>query len=265
MSLLCPYTPGIGTERCSVIRQKILFAIAIASIVSTFGLVPVRANSPDSAPTLAGNDRGTLLLHPILLTAPEQGLNGKKLEASIFRQLNTQKVLTLRLNDVERYYRKAESEAAWQFCELVIFRSKKYVESIAGRPRYRGGRLECWSNSAPGEDIWLYTFGQYQIPIKLVFKNGLCQQATEYSYTDDLAYQDWRAKQICRFAEGKTVKEILAHEGKPESFHHAPKISVSPIDSKPHSMSYETGLNTVAILTIENQRCTKAKVWQIMH
>lgn len=206
-----------------------------------------------------------MLLHPVLLTAPEQGLNGKKLEASIFRQLNTQKVLTLRLNDVERYYRKAESEAAWQFCELVIFRSKKYVESIAGRPRYRGGRLVCWSNSAPGEDIWLYAFGQCQIPIKLVFKNGLCQQATEYSYTDDLAYQDWRAKQICRFAEGKTVKQILAHEGKPESFHHAPKISVSPIDSKPHSMSYETGISTVAMLTIENQRCTKAKVWQIMH
>ena len=206
-----------------------------------------------------------MLFHPVLLTAPEQGLNGKKLEASIFRQLNTQKVLTLRLNDVERYYRKAESEAAWQFCELVRFRSKKYVESIAGRPRYRGGRLVCWSNSAPGEDIWLYTFGQCQIPIKLVFKNGLCQQATEYSYTDDLAYQDWRAKLICRFAEGKTVKQILAHEGKPESFHHAPKISVSPIDSKPHSMSYETGLNTVAILTIENQRCTNAKVWQILH
>lgn len=206
-----------------------------------------------------------MLFHPILLTAPEQGLNGKKLEAITFRKLNTQKVSTHRLYYVERYYRKAESEAAWQFCELVRFKSKKYIESIAGRPRYRGGRLVCWSNSAPGEDIWLYTFGQNQIPIKLVFKNGLCQQATEYSYTDDLAYQDWRAKQICRFAEGKTVKQILAHEGKPESFHHAPKISVSPIDSKPHTMGYETGLNTVAILTIENQRCTNAKVWQILH
>lgn len=206
-----------------------------------------------------------MLLYPILLTAPEQGLNGKKLEASIFRQLNTQKVLTLRLNDVERYYRKAESEAAWQFCELVIFRSKKYVESIAGRPRYRGGRLVCWSNSAPGEDNWLYTFGQCQIPIKLVFKKGLCQQATEYSYTDDLAYQDWRAKQICSFAEGKTVKQILAHEGKPNSSHKDPEISALPINSKPHSMGYETGISTVAMLTIENQRCTKAKVWQIMH
>ncbi len=254
-----------GRSCLVLVRQKILVAIAIASIVSTFGRVPVCAKSPDRASNLAGNDRGTLLLHPILLTAPEQGLNGKKLEASIFRQLNTQKVLTLRLYDVERYYRKAESEAAWQFCELVIFRSKQYVESIAGRPRYRGGRLVCWSKSAPGEDIWLYTFGQCQIPIKLVFKNGLCQQATEYSYTDDLAYQDWRAKQICRFAKGKTVKQILAHEGKPESFHHAPKISVLPIDSKPYSMSYETGLSTVAILTIENQRCTNAKVWQILH
>lgn len=206
-----------------------------------------------------------MLFHPILLTAPEQGLNGKKLEPSTFRQLSNQKVLTLRLYDAERYYRKAESEAAWQFCELVRFRSKQFIESIAGRPRYRGGRLVCWSNSAPGEDIWLYTFGQSQIPIKLVFKKDLCQQATEYSYTDDLAYQDWRAEQICRFAEGKTVKQILAHEGKPESFHHDPKISVPPIDSKSHSISYETGLNTVAILTIENQRCTKAKVWQIMH
>lgn len=206
-----------------------------------------------------------MLLHPILLTAPEQGLNGKKLEASIFRQLNTQKVLTLRLYDVERYYRKAESEAAWQFCELVRFRSKKYVESIAGRPRYRGGRLVCWSNSAPGEDIWLYTFGQCQIPIKLVFKKGLCQQATEYSYPDDLVYQNWRAKQICSFAEGKTVKQILAHEGKPDSFHYDPKVLVSLIGSKSHMMSYETGLNTVAMLTIENQRCTKAKVLGMWH
>jgi len=248
-----------------LVRQKILVAIAIASIVSTFGLVPVCAKSPDPAPKLAGNDQDTFEFHPILFTLPEHGLNGKKLEASIFRQLNTQKVLTLRLYDVERYYRKAECEAAWQFCELVRFRSKEYIESIAGRPRYRGGRLVCWSNSAPGDDIWLYTFGQCQIPIKLVFKNGLCQQATEYSYTDDLVYQNWRAKQICRFAEGKTVKQILAHEGKPESFHHDPKISVPPIDTKPHSMSYETGLNTVAILTIENQRCTKAKVLGILH
>lgn len=192
-------------------------------------------------------------------------MNGKKLEASTFRKLNTQKVLTHSLYYVERYYRKAESEAAWQFCEFVRFKSKNYIESIAGRPRYRGGRLVCWSNSAPGEDIWLYTFGQCQIPIKLVFKNGLCQQATEYSYPDDLVYQNWRAKQICSFAEGKTVKQILAHEGKPDSFHHDPKASVSLIGSKSHMMSYETGLNTVAMLTIENQRCTKAKVLGMWH
>ena len=155
------------------------------------------AKSPDSPSSLTGNVRDALEFHPILLTAPEHGLNGKKLGANTFRQLNTQKVLTHRLYYVERYYRKAESEAAWQFCELVRFKSKKFIESVAGRPRYRGGRLVCWSNSAPGEDIWLYTFGQCQIPIKLIFKNGLCQQATVYSYTDDLAYQEWRG---CKFA-----------------------------------------------------------------
>lgn len=239
--------------------------MAFALLNGPSGLLPARADSPVCPVVKKRTTLTEVEHHPVLHTLPWKGLNGKRLKASTFRQLNAEKTLTNYLVITERYYGQAEREAAGQFCHLVQHKSKQYVETIAGRPRYRGGRVSCWPSSKQGEDIWLYSFGQTQVPVKLIFHNGLCCEAAIYSYRDDLEYQDWRAKQICDFAVGKTVKQILAYEDQPNSSSGKFDKAVSPLNKECQTIIYETGLGTSVVLAIENQKCTKADLAAIFH
>lgn len=243
----------------------VLLALAFALLNGPLGLVPARAGSQVCPVVKKGNTLTKVEHHPVLLTLPGKGLGGKRLKAGIFRQLNAENNLTNYLVITERYYGKVEREAAGQFCHLVQAKSKQYVETIAGRPRYRGGRVSCWPSSKQGEDIWLYSIGQTQVPVKLIFHNGLCSEAALYGYRDDFEFQQWRAKQICDFAVGKAVKQILAYDDQPHSSSGKFDKAVSPLNEECQTIIYETGLGTCVVLAIENQKCTKAYTAIIAH
>lgn len=264
--MVCAYTASIETGRCSAIRHAVLLAVAVISLMGTLVQKPACADSPACQTVKSRSTQLTVERHSVLGTRPWQGLNGKKLEPNSFGKLSALKRVWIRFSNRGDYYRKAEGEAAGQFCDLVQGKSKQYVESIAGRPRYRGGRISCWPSSKPGEDIWLYVFGETRVKAKVIFRDGLCSEATLYDGGDEIKYQEWRAKQICDFAIGKSVKQILAHEGLPESYNnHDSTASISLTNRQPHTIHYETGSNTAASLTIENQKCTKAYAAMIFH
>lgn len=243
----------------------VLLALAFALLNGPSGLLPARADSTVCPIVKKRSALSEVEHHPVLLTLPGKGLGGKRLDASTFRQLSAQKTLTHYLSITEKYYGTAEREAAGQFCHLVPGKSKQYVETIAGRPRYRGGRVSCWPSSKQGEDIWLYSIGQTQVPVKLIFHNGLCSKAALYGYRDDFEFQQWRAKQICDFAVGKTVKQILAYDDQPHSSSGKFDKAVSPLNKECQTIIYETGLGTSVVLAIENQKCTKANIAAIFH
>lgn len=252
------------SDESTAIQHAALLSIAIASLVCAFVLMPVQAESPACPIVEQKNTRLNVERHRVLGTIPWAGLNGKKLDPNVFGKLSTLKRVWIRFSKRGDYYRKAEGEAARQFCDHVKGKSKLYVERVAGRPRYRGGRINCWPSSKPREDIWLYVFGETQVKVKVIFRDGLCTAAAFYGGGDEIEYQEWRAKQICDFALGKTVKQILAHEGVPQSYNqHSATVSLT--DPEPHTIYYETGLNTAAALTIENRKCTKAYSAMIFH
>lgn len=157
------------------------------------------------------------ILHPVLNSRAGHGLEGKKLDRKVFKDLSA---LTRVANVNHRsvwttYFGSAEEEAAQQFCSVAKGMTKAQVEACAGAPRFRGGKIDCWSFCKPGEDIWLYGFGEKCAPVSLVFRNDRCIEAKRHSDDLDFDYQVWRADQICKFARGKTAAQIIAYAGPP--------------------------------------------------
>lgn len=196
------------------------------------------------------------ILHPVLNSRAGHGLEGKKLDRKVFKELSA---LTQVANVNHRsvwtsYFGSAEEEATQQFCSVAKGMTKAQVEACAGAPRYRGGKIDCWSFCKPGEDIWLYAFGEKCAPVSLVFRNDRCIEAKRHSDDLDFDYQVWRADQIIKFAKGKTAAQIIAYAGLPAQA----QLNgvVLPADStKKYELNYILGSRTMLVCYMRKGVC----------
>lgn len=150
------------------------------------------------------------VLHPVLNSRAGHDLEGKQLKGTIFKELSAlTQVANVNHHSIwTTYFRAAEEEAAQQFCLMTKGMTKSQVEACAGPPRFRGGKVDCWK-CKPGEDIWLYAFGEKCVPVSLAFRHDICVEAKRHSDDLDREYQIWRADQFIKFAKGKSTEQII--------------------------------------------------------
>ncbi len=155
-----------------------------------------------------------LPIHPILKSKAGKGLNGKKLHPSVFKKLKnlTEYEMASRWR---RDFQKAESEAAEQFCLSTKGLSKRDVVALIGQPSVKG-RNECWQKSQVDEEVWLYTLGGTEVPVRLFFKQNRCVRSEFYGGWNYHEFFKWRLTQIRGKCLGKTVAEVLKILGVPD-------------------------------------------------
>lgn len=196
-----------------------------------------------------------VVLHPVLNSRAGHDLEGRQLDGKIFKELSA---LTQVANVNHRsiwttYFRAVEEEAAQQFCRRAKGMTKSQVEACAGPPRFRGGKVDCW-NCKPGEDIWLYAFGEKCVPVSLVFRRDVCIEAKRHSDDLDREYQIWRADQFIKFAKGKSTAQIIAYAGQPAQSQL--NGHVYPIGSmKNHKLDYVLGSSVLVGLYMRKGIC----------
>jgi tetratricopeptide (TPR) repeat protein len=204
-----------------------------------------------------------IVLHPVLNSRAGHGLEGKQLNSKVFKDLSA---LTRVANVNHRstwttYFRAAEEEAAQQFCRLAKGMTKAQVEAYAGAPRFRGGKIDCW-NCRPGDDIWLYGFGERSVPVSLVFRGDVCVEAKRHSDDLDREYQVWRADQFIKFAKGKTTAQIIAYAGQPSQSQLNGVLSpVNSLSSK--KLDFVMGSHTLVGLYMRKGICIAAHKYLI--
>lgn len=243
--------------------SPLLLFLTLITIVAT----SCSPHSSQSQPTVEGHipflAKDESIIHPILKVKGGHGLDGKKLSTTVFKQLNNFRDSSFKpLQSLQ--FITAETEAATQFCQNVKGKSKNIVEEFGGRPVFRGGTVGCWNADQPSDDIWLYTLGAREIPIKLVFRNDVCVDALLCSASDFVSYQDWRAALIEKLAVGEKMLAIVNKEARPSHIQDMNGQEVA-IDSKisPLALTYVIGPSRAVRLVFNKGLCTEAETFII--
>lgn len=155
-----------------------------------------------------------LLTHPILRTPQFSGLNGRKLDPSVFKALNS-----IKYQDGLKYrgvgFEQAEFDAAHQLADLVNGMSKKQIEDMLGQPSVRRSHLSDCKCLDPHETRWHYYLGYTLVPLQLIFNDGVCTIADIY----DDRYRPGSSSRgelpVEEYGVGTLFKDIVAREGDP--------------------------------------------------
>lgn len=224
------------------------------------------ANQKTSGLTPVSNmqiDRDTML-HPILQSWAGHGLEGIAPDSSVYQKLNN--FHSYSMCDWHTYFQHAEQDAAAQFCKLVIGASKDDVERLGGKPGYRGGPAPCWNIYGPEDDVWVYRFGGTCATARLIFRNGRCQDATLCSDAEKYKFDNWQASEICRYAKGKTVAEILKQIKAPTHVADQANNEVNTMQGQESkALLFQIGQGLAVKLTITDGLCTKAELVSLVH
>ncbi len=148
------------------------------------------------------------LVHPVLLTRIGQGLDGHALDSSAYKKLSNYTDHPMSQALLTKYFGKAETDAAFEFCKAVIGSSKDDVERLAGTPYYEGKPPLKHSLTQPGEELWMYQFGYTGQTIKVIFKNNRCREAKVCTENEKDDFNHCRVIELCQYAPGKAVAQI---------------------------------------------------------
>lgn len=198
------------------------------------------------------------ILHPTLRTLGSHGLEGRSLTSTDYKGLNNLRVNPQMGDEFYQYFKRVETEAAQLLCRQVRGLPRDKVEELAGKPSYKGGRVDCFAFK-PNQDIWVYRIGACDIPVRVVFAGNNCSDADICPEADDRNYQAWRADNICKDCKWKTVTAILEKQGAPTAAKDDSGNDTSPLENQlSETLIYETGDQSCAELKIKCGVCLNA-------
>lgn len=237
--------------------EKLKVLLSSGNKLTRHDLEPYMLSQPNPA---------DLIYHPILKSMAGHGLEGIDLPSSAFRRLNGAVFPNLMLYKLREFFGRAETDALECFCVRVKGLSKSQIETLAGKPMFQGGRVGCWSFSKLDEDIWVYRLGYLESAARLTFANDRCILSKVCTSDEDFSFQEWRAAQMVRWAQGKTLAQILSEFGLPKYCRNVMNRDVSPTDHFVlETIDYDTGPGTLATLTIKRGVCTAGSVGLVVH
>lgn len=155
-----------------------------------------------------------LLTHPILRTPQFSGLNGRKLDPSVFKELNS-----IKYEDGLKYrgvgFEQAEFDAAYQFCDLVKDKTASQIQKQFGKPsvtKLHKSNCRCFDFDRR-RTVWIYYLGYNLAPVELLFQDGICLYGTSCNITGKDAGLRTSVGQKEGFYVGRTLSDILATDG----------------------------------------------------
>jgi hypothetical protein len=204
------------------------------------------------------------LVHPVLLTRIGQGLDGHALDSSAYKKLSNYTDRPMSPALLTKYFGKAETEAAFEFCKAVIGSSKDNVERLAGAPYYKGKPPLKHSFTRPGEELWMYQFGYTGQTIKVIFKTDRCREAKVCTENEKDDFNHCRVIELCQYAPGKTVAQIDKHEGAPITWSTDENYFSPPgsDEDKTRTFVYHFGQSEAVKLTMRYGFCAEANILQ---
>lgn len=155
-----------------------------------------------------------LLSHPILKTPQFSGLDGRKLDTSVFKALNS-----IKYEDGLKYrgmgFEQAEFEAAYQFCDLAKNMPAAQIQKEFGKPtltKLHKSNCICFDFDRR-RTVWIYYLGYNLVPVELLFQDGVCLYGTSSYITGGDAGLRTSMGQREGYYVGRTFSDILSADG----------------------------------------------------
>lgn len=199
------------------------------------------------------------LPHPILNVYVGQPLPNLKLDPKLYRKLNSPHIDAICTNLDN--FKRAETQAAESFCKFAVGLSEKDAQFYFGRPKFKGAVVPGWTCCKTGRTIWLYYLGASQIPVRLFFQKNQCTAGELFDLAEDTTFVRWRLEEIATFSKGKSIEQIIAHEGIPDEV----MDEASSQGSKSSIIVYRATPGLRVNLGFKNGICTEAESCMIMH
>lgn len=124
-------------------------------------------------------------IHPILGVKPGESLGNTKLDKARFIELRTLQAPTLR-QIWKRDFIQVETEAAQQICQALKGMDQAEVLDLLGEGTGDEAYLASLKFTRQSDYIQLYRIGGNEIPIRAVFREGKCIEASIYSWEEEL-------------------------------------------------------------------------------
>ncbi|MBP6744189.1 hypothetical protein KA344_03105 [bacterium] len=166
------------------------------------------------SPPSQNNDSGT---HMPLKSQPGQKQVSSGLDDLIFLKLNRYVPPNTR-GYWTHIFGPAETTVAIKLSVLVRGLTKDQIVSLAGPPTFRCAHIPGWKFGDQGQNIWIYLIGGSEIPVRLSFKENICNSAEIFDGKGLDQLFKWRVSEIQKFAIGKPLPKILARLEKPVDF-----------------------------------------------
>lgn len=216
------------------------------------------------------------VVHPLLNIPACQALGAVELDPAIYKKLiaftipgKSDKIISRSWNlddQWNNYFGKAESEAAVRLGKLANGMTKAQLTDLLGPPGLKMGRIDCWNTATVSADNWLYKIGGSKILLCLSFVDDRCSNFKVCSLSESYAFDEWRVKKLCASAIGKTVAQIVAENGKPNSAADKDgKAKFSDATSSDLRLNYYISRSSIVELTIKQGICVKAEEGLIAH
>ena len=193
--------------------------------------------------------------HPILHIRSGQKVDKKWLNNAAFLKLNRYSPPNTQ-GMWRDYFWFEEVKAAVKFSVVARGKTKSEIVRLGGPPDFQGKGVSVWKFANQRQELWLYSFGGSNIPVRLAFDGATCLKGEIYPLTEHELYAKWRIKKITTSAVGSTLSAIIKEHGHPASFVFAP---ASRTDIK--TITYKPGNNSPSVtLSFINGRCHKTFV-----
>ena len=242
------------------IPQVVACIVIVVSVVFSLSLQVL------SLPLLAADSVPESPFHPILKFTTTKELDVNHLDPAVYKQLNgiSERVYWGTYHSDEIAI--GEVQVVKHLCELVKGLTKSDVERLTGPPDIRVQQIQCWPDSMPGEENWLYHFGYSHVNLQIVFRDNQCIRAELFDRGRLMGLERWWSDQIQNFALGKTEKEVVAFAGEPNQ-------KILPGDPSFRSwfreadeiIFYPIGYSTCSVVGFKGGKCIGAKAGVVLH
>lgn len=217
-----------------------------------------------------------VVLHPLLNIPACQSLGHGELDPAIYKKLiafaipgQSDKIISRSWNSKDQwfnYFGKAEAEAAGRLGKLANGMTKTHLTELLGAPSLKMGRIDCWKSAIASADNWTYKIGGSKILLCLSFVDDRCSAFKVCSMQESFDFDVWRAKKMQASAIGKTVAQIIAEYGKPDSStDKEAKAKLPDATSSELHLNYFISKSLIVELTIKKGICVEAGEGWIAH
>lgn len=108
----------------------------------------------------------------------------------------------------------AETEAAVQFRDRLLGKSRQEIFALAGSPAFTIGAVDVLGDKPTVENV-VYRIGLRRIPVRLALENDHCIDASLLSHNQEMQIFEWLIRRHAALGRGNTEIEILKKYGDP--------------------------------------------------